>query len=97
MTAQEAQDQTTGIVLPFPKAAEVTPDQWALAAILLGSLGALIVLRKGMKGIGPIELTGSTISGIEFTAMFLIVGTGVRLVQIYTADRPIGRALAFIN
>lgn len=85
-----------GIVLQFPQVAEVTADQWALAALLLGSLGTLVALRKGMKGIGPLELTGSTIAAVEFAAMLMLIGTAVRQVQIYTADKPIGRALAFV-
>jgi len=96
MTTPE-QNQTEGVVLPFPQLATVTADQWALAGLMLGSLGTLILLRKGMKGIGPLELTGSTVAGVEFLAMFILAGSTIRLAQIYTADRPIGRALAFIN
>jgi len=74
----------------------VTSDQVALAGLMLGALGVLIALRKGMRGIGPIELTGSTVAGVEFAALLMLVGSGVRLVEIYTADRPVGRALSFI-
>jgi len=99
MTTPERDNAAPSNVIPLPvrvKLGALNADQLALAAIMLGSLGILVALRKGMKGIGPIELTGSTVSGVEFAALLMLVGSGVRLTEIYTAGTPFGRALAFI-
>ncbi len=94
---RELQVADSANVIQLPSLASVTPDQVALAVLMLGSLGTLAALRKGMKGIGPIELTGSTVAGVEFAALFILVGAAFRLAQIQLADTPLGRALAFIH
>jgi len=97
MTTKERDTEAPSNVIQLPVALNsLTADQIALAAIMLGSLGALVALRKGMKGIGPIELTGSTVSGVEFAALLMLVGSGIRLIEIYTAGTPFGRALSFV-
>lgn len=80
----------------FPGGAQPGSTEITMALLVLGSMAALYGIRRGVKGLGPVELAGSTLSAAEFAAYLIVVGTILRLVTIQWADRPIGKALSFI-
>lgn len=82
------------VVELIPK--NVNRDQAAVAALILGGAVMLYGLRRGMRGIGPIELTGSMVGAAEFLAYLIVVGGTIRTLQTRFPDHAVSRALAFI-
>lgn len=74
----------------------VTRDQFAVAALVASGALMLWGLRRGMRGIGPIELTGSMVGAAEWFAYLLTVGGTIRVIQTQYPDSAAARALAFI-
>ena len=86
--------EQTGRVIPFPTT--LNRDQAAVAAMIgVGALG-IWALRKGMRGIGPIELTGSMVGATEWLAYLLVVGGTIRTIQTKYPDAAFSRAMSFI-
>ena len=71
-------------------------EEGSVALLIAGGLVGLFALRKGLKGIGPIQLTGSGIAGAEFLFYLLVVGGMIRTAQATWPENPIVKATAFI-
>lgn len=80
----------------FPGGASPSSDEVAVAAVIVGGLVILWGIRKGVKGLGPIELAGSTLSAVEFLGYLMVVGGTVRVVSHRYPDSPLSRALGFV-
>lgn len=86
-------------VLPFkalPGGARPSSEEGAVALLIGGSLLGLWLLRRGLKGIGPVQLTGSGIGGAEFAFYLMTVGGIIRTAQATWPDNPVVKATAFI-
>lgn len=99
MTTQDtggtvASDATAAVIALVPR--NITRDQFAVAALI--GAGALLImsLRKGLRGIGPIELTGSSVGAAEWFGYLLVVGGTIRVIQTQYPDSAVARGLAFI-
>ena len=68
----------------------------AVALVLAGGLVSLAILRKGMKGIGDLQLFASTMGAVEWLAYAAVVGGALRVAQINFPDNKLVQALAFI-
>ena len=71
-------------------------EEVAVALLMVGGLATLWALRKGMRGIGPLQLTGSAVSGVEFAAYLVVVGGMIRVAQATWPENPVVKASAFI-
>ena len=68
----------------------------AVALVLAGGLVSLAILRKGLKGVGDLQLFASTMGAVEWLAYAAVVGGGLRIAQINFPDNKLVQALAFI-
>ena len=71
-------------------------SELSVALVILGGLGTLYAIRKGLVGIGDLRLTGSTIGAIEWLAYAAVVGGSLRVAQTQFPDSEILKALAFV-
>jgi hypothetical protein len=95
MTTEQVQSR----VLPLralPGGSKPSSAEGQVAILIAGGALILYSLRKGMKGIGPVQLTGSGISGVEFAAYLVVVGGIIRTAQATWPDNPIVKATAFV-
>lgn len=95
MTARESTSSPNPLSI-LPGGGRPSTDAVMVAAVMGGSLLALYGLRRGLRGIGPIELTGSGISGVEFAAYLMVVGGMIRTLQATFPDNPVVKATAFL-
>jgi hypothetical protein len=81
----------------IPGGASPSKDELAVAGWIVGAVAGLYLLRKGLKGIGPIELVGSTASGLEFAGYLIVVGAALRTLQTHLdPESSVSRALSYI-
>jgi hypothetical protein len=71
-------------------------DELIVAGVILGGMATLYALRKGMKGIGDFQLTGSTVGALEWAAYAAVVGGTIRVLQANFPENKIVRAVSFI-
>lgn len=75
----------------------ITPETLAVAGVIGAGLLILISLRKGLKGIGDFQLTGSALGAVEWFAYAAVVGGTVRVLQTQYPDSKIINAIAFVG
>jgi len=80
----------------IPGGSKPGPNEWAVAGIVLVSLGALYGFRKGIKGIGDMQLSGSAVRGVEFAAYLMIVGATIRTLQTQFPKSAFAKAVNYI-
>jgi hypothetical protein len=88
--------QTMRVGRVFPGGMSPSSDETAVAVMILAGLGILYAVRKGVRGLGPIELAGSTLSAVEFLGYLLVVGGTVRVISTRYPENPLARALGFV-
>jgi hypothetical protein len=88
--------QTMRLGRIFPGGTSPSSDEVAVATVILGGLGVLYLIRKGVKGLGPVELVGSTLSAIEFAGYLVVVGGTIRVITTRYPENPLARALSFV-
>lgn len=69
----------------------------AVAAVIGGGLVTLWALRRGMKGIGDFQLTGSAVGAVEWLAYMAVVSGTIRVLSVNYPDNPIVQALTFVS
>lgn len=67
-----------------------------VALTIAAGVGILYMLRKGMKGIGDFQLTGSTVGAVEWAAYAAVVGGTFRVLQANFPESKVVQALAFV-
>lgn len=93
MVASPNDTPATGKVISMPS---LQSEPIAVALVLAGGLVSLAILRKGMKGIGDLQLFASTMGAVEWLAYAAVVGGTLRVAQINFPDNKLVQALAFI-
>lgn len=80
----------------LPGGAEAIPDEWYAGGIMLGALGVLWMLRRGLGTENHVHIGGT--SAVVFLLYFLIVTGLLRVAAGFIAERgdtPFARAFAF--
>jgi hypothetical protein len=90
---QDSPSSTGGKVIAMPN---MQSENLAVAIVLAGGLVSLALLRKGMKGIGDLQLFASAMGAVEWLAYAAIVGGTLRVAQINFPENKLVQALAFI-
>jgi hypothetical protein len=80
----------------LPGGMQPSGSEVAVAGVILGGAALLWALRRGLKGLGPVELAGSTLSGLEFFGYLMVVGGTIRVLQTQFPDNPVLAAINFI-
>jgi hypothetical protein len=80
----------------FPGGQRASSDELAVALTILAGLGALVAIRRGVKGLPGVELAGSTLSAVEFTGYLFVVGGTLRVLTTRFPDSAFARAVNFI-
>jgi len=93
MVASPNDTPSSGKVIAMPN---LQSEPIAVALVLAGGLVSLAILRKGMKGIGDLQLFASTMGAVEWLAYAAVVGGALRVAQINFPDNKLVQALAFI-
>lgn len=68
----------------------------AVGGVILGGLATLYLLRRGLRGIGDLQLTGSALSAVEWAAYAAVVGGTLRVAQTAFPDNKVVQALGFV-
>lgn len=99
MTIPAASDRSrpeTNLTRLFPGGRMGGSDEMAVAGVMVGSALALYGLRRGLTGVGQLQLTGSAVRGVEFAAYLLLVGGVIRTLQTQFPESRIARAVNYI-
>ena len=68
----------------------------AVAAVIGGGLVTLALLRKGLGGLGDVQLRASTLGALEWLAYAAVVGGTIRVLQTNYPDSKLVSALGFV-